>query len=150
MSLAFGVPFTPQFFLLRLFWFLALVLIAFLVWTISCFVSKFSTVATASFESFLGPLFARGTCKEGIIILLFFPALNLLYCLEFVFQNLFNFCDFYCTSLAPSYTVCGREFNKCVINISSLIICTVFISSDRFFSMKAIQSMGLCLVFSSL
>ena len=158
MSFAFGVPFTPRVFLLLVFRFLALVLIAFLVGTISCFVSKFSTIATASFESFLGPLFARGTCKEGIIILLFFPILSLLYCLEFVFQNLLNFCDCYCTflslsfmtSMAPSYTVCGREFNKCVINISSLIICPVFISSDCFFSMKAIQSMGLCLVFSSL
>ena len=158
MSFAFGVPFTLLFSLLLVFRFLTLVLIAFLVGLISCFVSKFSTVATASFESFLGPFFVRGTCKEGIFILLFFPALSLLHCLEFVLQNLLNFCDFYCTfselvfmtSMAPLYTVCGREFYKCVMNVSSLIICPVFISSDRFFSMKAIQSMGLCLVFSSL
>ena len=157
MSFAFGVPFTPKFFLL-VFRFLTLVLIAFLVGTISCFVSKFSTVATASFEGFLGPLFARGTCKQGIIIPLFFPALILFYCLEFFFQNLFNICDFYCTfsefvfydEYGSFITVCGREFNKCVINVSSLMICPVFINSDSFFSMKAIQSMGLCLVFSSL
>ena len=68
MSFAFGVPFTPLFFLLLVFWFLALVLIAFLVGTISCFVSKFSTVATTSFESFLGPFFVGGTYKEGKII----------------------------------------------------------------------------------
>ena len=55
MSFAFGVPFTPQFFLLLLSRFLALVLIAFLIGTISCFVSKFSTVPTASLECFLGP-----------------------------------------------------------------------------------------------
>ena len=163
MSFAFRVPFTPWFFSLLVFRFLAHVLIAFLVGTINCPVSKFSTVSTASFECFLGPFFVGGTCKEGIIILLFFPALRLFHCLEFILQNLLNFCDFYytfselvfydesfMTSLAPSYTVCGREFNKCVINVSSLIICPVFRSSACFFSMKVIQSMGLCLVFSSI
>ena len=156
MSLAFGVPFTPRFSFLLLFRFLVLVLIAFLVGTINCFMSKFSTVSTASLECFLGPFFVRGTCKEAIIILLFFPALSLLHCLEFVFQNLLNFSVIstipflslsFMTSMAPSYTVCGREFNKCVINVSSLIICPVFMCSACFFSMKAIQSMGLCLVF---
>ena len=145
-------------FLLMSFRFLALILVAFLVGTISCFVSKFSTVSTASFECFHGPFFVGGTFKEGIFILLFFPALSLFHCLVFVLQNLLNFWDFYCSfselvfydEYAPSYTVCGREFNKCIINVSSSMICPVFISSARFFSMKVIQSMGFCLVFSSL
>ena len=97
MSFTFGVPFTPQLFLFLVYRFLALVLIAFLVGTINCLVFKFSTVSTESFECFLRPFFVRGTCKEGIIILLFFPALSLLHCLEYILQNLINFCDFYCT-----------------------------------------------------
>ena len=158
MSFAFGVPFALLLFVLLSFRFLVLILVAFLVGTISCFVSKFSTVSTASFECFLGPFFVGGTCQEGIVILFFFPALSMFCCLVFILQNLLNFWDFYCsflslsfmTSMAPSYSVCGREFNKCVINISSSIICPVFISSAHFFSMKVIQSMDLCLVFSSL
>ena len=66
MSFAFGVSSAPLFFLLLKFRFLTLILIAFLVGTISCFVSKLSTVATTSFECFLGPFFVRGTYKEGI------------------------------------------------------------------------------------
>ena len=53
-------------------------------------------------------------------------------------------------STAPSYSDCGREFNKCVMNVSSSILCPVFISSVHFFSMKASQSIGFCLVCSNL
>ena len=77
MSFAFGVPFAMLLFLLLSFQFLTLILVAFLVGTICCFVSKFSTVSTTSFEGFLGPFFVGGTCKEGIIIFLFFPALSI-------------------------------------------------------------------------
>ena len=145
-------------FCLLCFRFLTLILVAFLVGTIGCFVSKFSTVSTTSFECFLGPFFVGWTCKEGIIILLFFPALSMFHCLVFILQNLLNFWEStgpflslsFITSMAPSYSVCGREFNKCVMNVSSSIICPVFISSAYFFSMKVSQSIGLCLVFSSL
>ena len=158
MSFAFGVPFALLLFLLLCFRFLTLILISFLVGTISCFMSKFSTVSTTSFESFLGPFFVGGTCKEGIIIILFFPSLSVFHCLIFILQNLLNFWEFhrsfseliFITSMAPSYSVCGREFNRCVMNVSSSIICPVFISSAHFFSMKVNQSIGLCLVFSSL
>ena len=77
MFFAFGVPFAMLFFLLLSSRFLALILVAFLVGAFCCFVSKFSTVSTASFECFLGPFFVGGTREEGIIILLFLPTLSL-------------------------------------------------------------------------
>ena len=158
MSFAFGVPLAMLLFLLMSFRFLALILVAFLVGTISCFVSKFSTVSTASFECFLVPFFVGGTCKEGIIILLFFQPLAC-FIAKYLSSRTCSISGIstvpflslsFMTSMAPSYSVYSREFNKCVINVSSSIMCPVFISSARFFSMKVIQSMGLCLLFSSL
>ena len=46
------------------------------------------------------------------------------------------------TSMAPLDSDCGREFNKCVLNVSSSIQCPVIISSVCFFSMKASQSVS--------
>ena len=96
--------------------------------------------------------------EEGIIIFLFVPARNIFHCLIFVFQNLFNFWKFYIpflslsfiSSMAPSYSDCAREFNKWVMNTSSSILCPVFANSVQFFSKNANQSIGFCLVFSSL
>ena len=44
-----------------------------------------------SIECFLGIFLIGGTCKEGIIILLFSPALTLFHCLVFILQKMFNF-----------------------------------------------------------
>ena len=41
------------------------------------------------------------------------------------------------TSMAPSYSDCGREFNKWVINVSSSILCPGFANYVHFFSRKA-------------
>ena len=158
MSFPFGVPFTIRLFLLLCFCFLTLILIAFIVGTIGCFVSKISTVSTTSFECFLGPFFVGGTCEEGIIILLFFPALGMFHCLIIILQNLLNFWELHRSfselifydKYSSLVLDCCREFNKCVMNVSSSIICPLFISSAHFFSVKVSQSIGLCLVFSSL
>ena len=76
----------------------------------------------------------------------------MLHCLIFVFQNLFNFWEFYflpflslsfITSMALSYSDCGTEFNKWLMNISSSILCPVFANSVHFFSRNANQSIGI-------
>ena len=130
----------------------------FFIGTISCFMSKFSTVPKTSFKLLFGLFLIGLTCKEGIIIFLFIPTLDMLHSLVFVFQNLLNFWEVnisflslsLITSIDPSYSDHGKKFNKSVINISSSIICPVFDNSVCFFFKKANQSIGFCLTFSSL
>ena len=91
MSFALRVCFSTLFFLMLIFGFLILILVAFLLGTISCFMSKLSTVPTMSLECFLGLFLIGWTCKEGIVVLLFIPALGILHCLVFILQNLLHF-----------------------------------------------------------
>ena len=84
------------------------------------------------------------TCKEGIIIFLFIPTLDMLHSLVFVFQDLLSFWE-----VNILFSDHGKEFNKWVVNISSSIICPVFDNSVCFFSKKDNQSIGFCLTLSS-
>ena len=128
----------------------------FFIGKFSCLMSKFSTVTATSFKCFLGLFLVGLANKEGIIIFLFVPALDMFHCLILVFQNLFNFWKFHISfSELVFYHKYGslilcREFNKWVMNVSSSILCPVFANSVHFFSKKANQSIGVCLVFSSL
>ena len=160
MPRSFSVSISAGFLFGLIFDFLALILVAFLVWTICCFLSKLSTVPTMSFKCFLGLFLIGLACEEGIIVflVLFIPAHNMLHCLIFAIRNcsIFGsstspFLSFsFKTSIAPSYSDCGREFNKWVMNISSSILCPLFAISVHLFSKKANQSIVFCLVFSNL
>ena len=93
ISLTFSsvVPFSLLYLLFHRFILKTLFLAAFLVRAICCFVSKLSTIATSSLELFNMPFLAGRACKQHIAVFLFFPALNILHGLIFVFQNLLNF-----------------------------------------------------------
>ena len=65
--------------------------LAFLVRTISCFVSNLSTVATSSFELFFLPFLFGRASKQCIVIFFFLLALDILHGQIFIFQELLNF-----------------------------------------------------------